>query len=204
MDQQTGLTNTSPKAQPADPKRQAQFDLILGRCRQIMGQAAQEWLATLEKAPVDGAVTLGTSTLRQVAMMSQKAGQPVDPVVLIHVGIQLVKDVAAVANAAGLVSDQDLPGYLKDVMSQSMMEYLKADAEDGLLTAQDKQRAAGVLQEAGMGPGMRQATGDEPGDGPGPDNAPMHENAEAPMMEQSEGSEEDGMLARMQKKGARR
>jgi hypothetical protein len=179
MDEQTsGLTNDSPKAKPAEPKQQAQFDLLLGRCRQIMGEAADEWLATRAKEPVDGAVTLGTTTLRQMATMSEKAGQPVDPVVLIHVGIQLVKDVAAVANAAGLVSDEDLPGYLKDVMSQSMMEYLKADADDGLLSPEDKQRAQGVVDQAG--PGMQQAMGPKAGAEP-----PMEPDA--------------GMLARMQK-----
>lgn len=147
-DQTSGLTNTSPKAKPASKQQQAQFDLLLGRSRQLMEQNADEWLATLKAAPVDGAVTLGTTTLRQMAQMSEKAGQPVDPAVLLHAGVQLVKDVAAVANAAGLVSDEELPAFLKDVMSQSMMQYLKDDADEGLLSPQDKQRAAGVLDQA--------------------------------------------------------
>jgi hypothetical protein len=178
MEQQSeGLTNTSPNAKRAPPAQQAQFDLLLGRARQVMGESAQEWLDTLKAAPVDGAVTLGTTTLRQLAQMSEKAGQKVDPMVLINVGVQLVKDVAAVANEAGLVPDDQLPAYLKDVMSQSMMEYLKADADEGLLSPDDKQRAAGIVDQAG--PGMQQATGMQP-------------------MEQ----EDPGMLAQMQKKGA--
>lgn len=152
MEQESGLTNTSPDAKPASAGQQAQFDLLLGRCRQVMGEAAEEWIATLKADPVQGAVTLGTTTLRQLVGMSEKAGQPVDPTVLINVGVQLVKDVAAVANAAGLVQDDELPAYLKDVMQQSMAEYLRADAEDGLLSPDDKQRAAKLVQ--GAEPGM--------------------------------------------------
>ena len=158
--EQSGQTNTSPNAKPANPGQQAQFDLLLGRSRQIMGEAAEEWLGTLQADPVEGAVTLGTATLRQLAMMSEKAGQPVDPVVLINVGVQLVKDIAAVVNEAGLVPDEQIEGYLKDTMSRSMMEYLKMDAEDGLLSPEDKQRAAGMLEQAG--PGMQAAAGGKP------------------------------------------
>lgn len=152
MDEQTGLTNTSPDAKPANPQMQAQFDMLLGRSRQIMGEAAQEWLATLQQDPVAGAVTLGTSTLRKMAAMSQDAGQEVDPAVLVSVGVQLVKDVAAVANAAGLVPDEQLADYLKQVMQQSMAEYLRMDAEDGLLSPQDKEMGQNVVARAGQQP----------------------------------------------------
>lgn len=145
-----GLTNTSPNAKPASAPQQAQFDLLLGRARQVMGNSAKEWLDTLKAAPSRGAVMLGTQTLRKLAMMSEQAGQKVDPVVLIHVGIQLCKDIAAVANQAGLVSDEQLPQYLKETMGRSMMAYLEADAKDGLLSPQDKQRADAVLQGAGQ------------------------------------------------------
>lgn len=151
MDAQTGLTNTSPKAKPAEPKQQAQFDLLLGRSRQLMEKSAQEWMATLQQDPVQGAVTLGTETLRNLAQQSEQAGQPVDPVVLLNVGIQFCKDIAAIANAAGLVQDEELPNYLKDTMSQSMAEYLRMDAEDGLLSPEDKQRAEATLGQAGAG-----------------------------------------------------
>lgn len=163
-----GLTNTSPNAKPASQQQQAQFDLLLGRSRQIMGESAEEWLATLKKAPVDGAVTLGTSTLRQLVQMSEQAGQPVDPTVLINVGVQLVKDVAAIANEAGFVSDVNLEPYLQQVMQQSMAEYLRMDAEEGLLSPEDRQRAQGVVQQAqrpmqGGMQGMQSMDEDEPG-----------------------------------------
>ena len=37
---------------------------------------------------------MGTQTLRYLAQQSEKAGQPVDPAVLLHVGVQFVKDIA--------------------------------------------------------------------------------------------------------------
>ena len=155
-----------------------------------MGSAAEEWLATLRADPVKGAVTLGTTTLRNLAMMSQKAGQPVAPAVLMHVGLTLCKDIAGVANAAGLVPDDQLEGYLRSVMQQSIAEYLHMDAQDGLLSPQDKQRAQQMMGEgkpAGMLARMQDSGGDEGGapEASGPGEPDEDENT--------------GMLARMQK-----
>lgn len=187
-----GFTNTSPNAKPATGAQQKQFDMILGRARQMMGETGEEWLSALKADPVQAAVTMGTQTVRELVMMSEKAGQKVDPAVLFHVGVQFVKDIAGVANAAGVVPDEQLPQYLKDVMSQSMMEYLQADAQDGLIKPQDKKAATGMLAQ--MQGGEEPGEMPEPeGEAPGPDNTQMHEGAEAPEVETAEGSEEDQM-----------
>lgn len=144
-----GLTNTSPNAKPASDVQQKQFDLLLGRAREMMGFAGEEWISAIKTDPIMAAVTMGTQTLREMAMASEKAGQKVDPAVLLHVGIQFVKDIAAVANAAGSVSDEELPNFLKEVMSQSMAEYLRMDAEDGLLSKEDEARAKQVIAQSG-------------------------------------------------------
>lgn len=186
-----GLTNTSPSAKPATGAQQEQFDLILGRARQMMGETGEEWLQALKVDPVQAAVTMGTHTVRELVGMSEKAGQPVDPAVLFHVGVQFVKDIAGVANAAGVVPDAELPTFLKDVMSQSLMEYIQADAKDGLIKPQDKKAADGLLAQMQGGEPAGEAP--EPaGEAPGPDNTPVHENAETPAVEQVEGAEEDG------------
>lgn len=182
-----GLTNTSPAAKPASGAQQQQFDLILGRARQMMGSTGEEWLSALKVDPTQAAVAMGTQTVRELVNMSEKAGQKVDPAVLFHVGVQFVKDIAGVANAAGYVSDEELPQFLKDVMSQSMMEYMKADAEAGLLKPADKKKADGLLAQMQEGGSPAEPAGD----GPGPDNTMPHEQAEAPAMEQQEGAEED-------------
>lgn len=144
-----GLTNESPDATPASPEQQQQFDILLGRCRQVMGEAAQEWLATLQQDPVGGAVRLGTQTVRELVGMSEQAGQKVDPAVLLNVGIQLVKDIAAVVNEAGLVPDEHLPEYLQDVLQQSIGEYLRMDAESGVLSQEETARAQHLLSGQG-------------------------------------------------------
>lgn len=144
-----GTTNASPNAKPASKQQQAQFDLLLGRARQVMGESAQEWLQTLKAEPVEGAVMLGTQTLRELAQMSEQAGQKVDPAVLINVGLQLVKDVAAVVNEGGIVTDEQLPEYLQQVMQLSIAEYMRMDADAGLLSPEDKSRAQQMLGGAG-------------------------------------------------------
>ena len=182
-----GLTNNGANAKPASAMQQKQFDMLLGRAREMMGHTGEEWIAALKADPVKAAVKMGTGTLREMATASAKAGQEVDPAVLLHVGIQFVKDIAGVANAAGAVPDDQLEPFLKDVMSQSIMEYLRADAQDGLLSPEAKQQAQGMLAEM-------QATGSpaEPaGEAPGPDNTPAHESAETPAVEMAEGPEED-------------
>jgi hypothetical protein len=82
-------------------------------------------------------------------------------------------------NAAGLVADQQLPDYLKQVMQQSIAEYLHMDSQEGLLTPEDKQRAQQMLQEAGQPEGAEPPQGEPDGD-----------------------EQPTGMLARMAKGGA--
>ena len=184
-----GLTNTSPNAKPASGFQQKQFDLLLGRARQMMEASSDEWISALKADPVQGAVTLGTQTIRSLVKMSEQAGQKVDPAVLLHVGIQFVKDIAALANAGGMVPDEQLEGFLKEVLQQSLSSYLEDDAADGLIKPQDKQAAQGLLAKM---QGEPQGEPAEPaGEAPGPDNTPEHEGAEAPAVEQAEGSEED-------------
>lgn len=133
------MTQQAPEAaqttgkKQASPEQQAQFDLLLGRARQVMGENGKELMLSLKTDPVQMAVMFGTRTLRELAMMSEKAGQPVDPAVLIHVGITLIKDIAGLANEAGMVPDEQLEDYMRQVTQESLAEYMRMDADDGLL-----------------------------------------------------------------------
>ena len=144
-----GQTEQAAK-QPASPEQQAQFDMLLGRARQIMGETAEEWMQALKLDPVATAVKFGTQTLRHLAQQSEQAGQPVDPAVLIHAGIQLVKDVAGIANEAGVVPDEKLEGFLQDVMQQSIAEYLRMDADEGLISPEQMQPDATQPEPEGV------------------------------------------------------
>lgn len=163
-----GQPEETSQAKPASPKQQAQFDLLLGRCRQVLGESADQWLQALQADPVEAAVQMGTQTLRTLAMQSEEAGQPVDPAVLIHVGVTLVKDVAGIANEAGLVPDDKLEGYLQEVMQLSIAEYMRMDADEGL------------MQKGG------ETEPKLPGDPQTPDDTEQHEGAESPALEQRE------------------
>lgn len=120
------------------PEQQAQFDMLLGRARQILGETAKEWKSAMDIDPAGTAVKFGTQTLRMLAMDSEKAGQPVDPGVLLHVGVQLVKDIAGVANDTGMVPDDQIEGFLQQVMQESIAEYMRMDAEEGLLPSPEQ------------------------------------------------------------------
>lgn len=167
MDNTTGVTN--PHGKPATPQQQKQFDLILGRARQLMESAGKEWISSLKIDPVHTAVKLGVSTLRELEQSSTQAGQAVDPTVMFQVGIQFVKDIANVANAAGVLADDAIPAFLKDVFSQAMAEYLHLDAKDGLI----KQKGAeGMLAKMQGGQAEQNAPADPDTTGqPDPDAA---------------------------------
>lgn len=154
---------------PATEQQQQQFDLLLGRSRQLLAESGEGFVGALKADPVRAAVTFGTQTLRELAMMSEKAGQPVDPAVLFHVGVTLVKDIAGLANDSGVVTDDQLEGYLHQVMQESIAEYMRMDADEGLL-----EKAAGGT-EASL-----------PGDPATPDDTAAHEGAESPDLEKRE------------------
>lgn len=164
---QTGQPEETSQAKPASEKQQRQFDLLLGRCRQVLGESADQWLQALEVDPVQAAVKMGTQTLRTLAMQSEEAGTPVDPAVLLHVGVTLVKDVAGIANEAGLVPDDKLEGYLQEVMQLSIAEYMRMDADEGLMQGGETEPAL-------------------PGDPQTPDDTTQHEGAESPTFEKRE------------------
>ncbi len=115
------------------PDEQAQFDTLLGSCRQVMADTAEEWMQALQADPVAAAVKMGTQTVRYFVQKYEEAGQPFAPEVIIHAGITLVKDIAGVVNENGLVPDEQLESFLQDVMQQSIAEYLRMDADEGLM-----------------------------------------------------------------------
>lgn len=157
QDPTVGSTGSTGGSKPASARQQAQFDMLLGRSRQMMGEQAQAWRQAMDIDPAQAAVRMGTQTLRFLATESQKAGQPVDPAVLLHAGVQLVKDIAGVANDAGLVPDEQLEPFLQQVMQESIAEYMRMDADEGLMPRPEDLRQ-GAQPPAAPGPhGLGQA-----------------------------------------------
>lgn len=161
---QTPEQTTQPKQ--ASPEQQEQFDLLVGRARQLMAKDADIWLQALEASPVTAAVKMGTQVLRSLAQQSEKSGYPVDPAVLMHAGVTLVKDIAGIANDNGIVPDDQIEQFLQQVMQESIAEYMRLDADEGLMPEQEEPKL--------------------PGDPTTPDDTPEHEGAESPKLEQQE------------------
>ena len=135
---QTGQApeQTTQQPKPASPEQQEQFDLLVGRARQLMAKDADIWLKALESSPVTAAVKMGTQVLRSLAQQSEKSGYPVDPAVLMHAGVTLVKDIAGIANDHNIVPDSELESFLQQVMQESIAEYMRLDADEGLMPEQ--------------------------------------------------------------------
>lgn len=151
----------------AAPEQQEQFDLLLGRARQMLAKTGQEFTTAMSKDPVQASVSLGTTLLRSLVQMSEKAGQPVDPVVLMHVGATLVKDIAGIALDAGFIDKSQLKPFLKEVMQLSIAEYARRDADEGQMPAKGGEKSL-------------------PGDPTTPDDTVEHEGAESPTLEKQE------------------
>lgn len=147
-----------PAPKQASPQQQEQFDLILGRARQLMAETGPAWVSAMRSDPVMAAVKMGVQTVREIAKMSDDAGVPVDPVVLIHVGLTLIKDIAGLANDGGIIPDEGLEDYIKEVTQLSIAEYMRLDADDGLLDKAGQPAGQTAEQEQ---PGQEQS---EPGE----------------------------------------
>lgn len=143
----TGLTITTPGAPRASESQQAQFDMMLGRCRQVLGEMGPALLQIIQADPVRGVVKIGTKVLHEQATGAQQAGAQVDPTVLLNVGVQLVKDMAGIASEAGIVPDEQLEAYLHQVMQMAVAEYLRADTDAGLLSQKDREAAQAILAQ---------------------------------------------------------
>lgn len=168
-----------PAPKQASPQQQEQFDLILGRARQLMAETGPAWVSAMRKDPVMAAVKMGVQTVREIAKMSNDAGVPVDPVVLIHVGLTLIKDIAGLANDGGIIPDDGLEGYIQEVTQLSIAEYMRLDADEGLL---DKAMQEGKKQPAA----------------PGGEGESEQEEQEEPEEMEGPESEEDAMASELE------
>jgi len=64
QDPTVGSTGSTGGSKPASARQQAQFDMLLGRSRQMMGEQAQAWRQAMDIDPAQAAVRMGTQTLR--------------------------------------------------------------------------------------------------------------------------------------------
>ncbi|OXE35712.1 MAG: hypothetical protein CGW95_12220 [Phenylobacterium zucineum] len=137
----------------------------------------------------------GAVTAVQTVVAAIDKLKPIPPQILPMLSVSAYMIMVDVAQEG--TGHQADPAIMEEVVDQ-ILQTAKSMAPDQ--DADEGQQAPGMLAQM-----QNQPEQDEgPGEGPGPDNTPAHENAESPALEAQEGDEEDapgGMLAKMQRKG---
>ena len=120
------------------------FDLVVGRTMKALSESAQDLDVALKADPVQAAVEFGTSALRTVAMGAGDAGKPISFDILAQAGMQVIKELAGIANDKGYLPDEEIETFLKEAFQQSLSKYTKMDAADGTLKQEDLAKVKGL------------------------------------------------------------
>jgi hypothetical protein len=152
-DQQEGDDDSAPPDAGAqggqlDPKVVELFNLVVARTMQALTKVAPGLDAALKADPVQGAVKFGVQALRTVVMAAQKAGKSIPFEVVLNAGMQVIKEIAGIANDKGYLPDNQIETFLKEVLQQSIAQYAQLDAKDGVLS---QGQLAQLQQRMGMG-----------------------------------------------------
>lgn len=133
----------------ASPEQKQLFDLVVGRTLDALSRDGQGLDAALRADPVKATVAYGTQALRTVAQSAQDAGKPIPFDVLVQSGMQVVKELGAVANDKGYLPDEQIPVFLKEAFQQSMAKWAQSDVQDGALDPKMLQQIVGMGQQGG-------------------------------------------------------
>lgn len=124
------------------------FDLVVGRTMKALSQNAQDLDAAMKADPIQATVEFGTSALRTVAMGAGDAGQQISFDILAQAGMQVIKELAGIANDKGYLADEEIETFLKECFQQSLSKYTKMDAADGTLKQEDLAKVKGFAGPA--------------------------------------------------------
>jgi hypothetical protein len=120
------------------------FDLVVGRTMKALSTNAQDLDTALKADPIQAAVEFGTSALRTVAQGAGDAGKPISFDILAQAGMQVIKELAGIANDKGYLPDEEIETFLKEAFQQSLSKYTKMDADDGTLKKEDLAKVKGL------------------------------------------------------------
>lgn len=119
------------------------FDLVVGRTMKALAQSADDLDRAMKADPIEAAVQFGTSALRTVAQGAGDAGQEISFDILAQAGMQVIKELAGIANEKGYLPDEEIETFLKEAFQQSLSQYTKMDAADGTLKKEDLAKVKG-------------------------------------------------------------
>lgn len=115
------------------PQQRELFDLVVGRALRALAEDGAGLNAALKADPVQATVQFGTRALRAVAKSADDAGKPIPFEILLQAGIQMIKEIGAIANEKGYLPNEQIKTFLKESFQQSIAQYAKLDAEAGEL-----------------------------------------------------------------------
>lgn len=148
------------------------FDLLVARTLEAVQNSADDFDVALKADPVKAAVEFGTSALHAVTLGADDAGQQISFPVLVQAGMQVIKEIGAIANDKGYLPDEGIETYLKEAFQQSLQKFVKLDGDAGKIKPEELQA---VQQKLGGGrvspPPGQGAARPAPGGPPGGDDA---------------------------------
>lgn len=141
-----------PAGDQLDPKMLDLFDKVVNYTRAMLAEGAKEVLAAMKADPVSAAAEFGARSLRQVVQAAGRAGTEMPPAVVVAAGVQIIKDLAAAAEANGLIEDGEEEVFLTQALQQGLAAYARMDADEGLIDPRDLQQLQGQGGKAAAGP----------------------------------------------------
>lgn len=174
----------SNEAQRVDPSLSEGFQLVVARVRQALAKVGESLDSALKADPYHGAIEFGVRALRSVVGAAEKAGKPIPFEVMLAAGVQVVKDLASIANEKGYLDDSEIETFLKEVLQQAMQQFIQLDADEGKMSPEQANAVGSKIAEAQGAMGSGGAADDEAGE------APQEEAAESPDEEAAEVAQE--------------
>lgn len=145
-----GETNVSPEEQQEyDKFMDNGFKLIYDE------RSMPQLLQRLNQSgnPVEGLATVTVGVVRRLVDAAEKAGQKIDPAVLLHGGADLMADIAALAKTAGVheYSEEEIESASFVAMDQFGTAEIERGAVDQQLVADDFQALTQADQQGRLG-----------------------------------------------------
>ena len=120
------------KGQPASPEQQEQYNkfVLMGMSALLSEDFMPKAVQMLKSAPSksDAMARIGSTIVGRMYDSAKQQGQPIDPTVMVHGGLEIMQQIGEMAQAAGLedVTDEDI----------ETAYYLAADQLNDVLGAQ--------------------------------------------------------------------
>lgn len=144
-DEPEGADEERTEAAEPTAEQKELFDLVVGRTLDALSQDADGLDSALKADPVQGTVGYGTKALRAIAQSAKDAGKPIPFDVLIGAGMQVIKEIGAIAQEKGYLPDEAVAPFLKESFQQSLVAYAKMDMADGSITPDMLKQVQGAV-----------------------------------------------------------